>query len=364
MGLVGTLCAAALWLSWRRARSARALVAPLAAFAAGGLLCALLFLPARESLLEYLDKIQGEGFLAGFGVTDVTTVLGGGRVAGMALLATVPVGALAMLVRRHEGGVLATAAIVGPLAAMLVFQPAGMAYAYARYLLVALPILLCVSAWFMTALVRGLVGRAELGDRLAVALGTALVIAVHLSGPRGPWQPDNGPYENTYVSLRRLPVFDVPYPDTPAFYRELARDDSAKRIIEAPPMQSRSILLYRNYYLQHGKETVFGLLTPDMETLTNGPYVRVFDRKLEESSDADYLIVHMNLVIETAAYWNWVYYHAWKDSTNDPDASFKNRHIVYLDPPNAIDPQQLRSLNRRHGMPVYQDETIRVWKLK
>jgi hypothetical protein len=364
VGLVGSIAAAALWLAWRRDRSARALAAPIAAFAVAGVICALMFLPARESLADYLSKIKGQGFLEGIGLLDVPTILAGGRVAGLTLLLGVPLGALVMIAREPRSGILSLAAIAGPLAAMLVFKPNGMAYAYARYVHVALPVMLCVLAWLLVELVRGFGAPTPARDRAAVALGVGLAGLLHWTGPRAPWRTGNGPYDNTYLAMRRLPAFDLPYPETPAFYAQLAEDEAVKKIIEAPPMGSRSILLYRNYYLQHGVDTVFGLLTPKMETLINGPYERVFDRELAETSGADYLIVHMNLGTETAAYWNWVYHHAWAEPAGDPDASYMIRHRIYLDPPGAISMEMVRPLNRRFGRPVYTDERIRVWKLK
>lgn len=362
-GLIVSLAAASLWLVWRRDRTVRALVTPLVCFALAGAVCALMFLPARESLTDYLSKIKGQGFLEGIGLLDVPTVLAGGRVAGALLLVGVPLGATLMIVREHRSGVLASAAIAGPLIAMLAFKPNGMAYAYARYVHVALPVMLVVLGWLLVQLVRGFGAGTPGRDRAAVVLGVGLALALHWTGPRAPWRVSNGPYDNTYLALRRLPPFDEPYPGTPEFYRQLAEDDSVTRIIEAPPMASRSVLLYRNYYLQHGKDTVFGLLMPKLETLLNGPYERVFDRELDQA-DADYLVVHMNVATEAAAYWNWVYHHAWSEPEGDPNASYMIRHRIYLDPPGPINPEMVRPLNRRFGRPVYTDERIRVWKLR
>ena len=365
LGLVATVGLTSLALAWMRGRSLRALAAPVASFALGAVLCALMFLPARESLTDYLGRIQGQGFIEGIGVLDVPNVLAGGWAAGIALLVAVPLGAALLIRRDRAHGLLLAAAIAGPLVFMLVFQPRGMAYAYARYLHVALPFMLLIEGWLLTAAVQGFraAGTPARG-RIAVALGLALVLVLHWSGPRSPLEPSNGPYDNTYLAMRRLPAFDVPFPETPEFYHRLATEDSAAKIIEAPPMGSRSVLLYRNYYLQHGKDTAFGLLTPKMDTLVNGPYERVFDRHLAQNSGADYLVVHMNVALETAAYWGFVYNHAWPEVMNEKDGSFMGRHFIYLDPPGAISPEMVKPLNRRFGKPVFQDEFIRVWKLR
>jgi hypothetical protein len=364
LGLVATVGLTSLALAWMKGRSVRALVAPVVSFALGAVLCALLFLPARETLTEYLRKIQGQGFVEGIGLFDVPTVLAGGRTAGMVMLVGVPLGALLLTIRQRAHGILLTAAIAGPLIFMLIFKPNGMAYAWARYMHVSLPFILLIEAWLLTTIVAGWRAPTPARERIAVALGLALTLGLHWTGPRSPVEPSNGPYDNTYLAMRRLPAFDVPFDETPEFYHRLATDDSVERIIEAPPMGSRSVLLYRNYYLQHGVETVFGLLTPKMETLVNGPYERVFDKNLAENSGADYLIVHMNLALETAAYWNFVYNHAYEPRGNEADASFMIRHFIYLDPPGAISLDMVRPLNRRFGKPVYQDPFIRVWKLK
>jgi hypothetical protein len=362
LGLVAGVALAALGRSWSRAGSARGLAAPLAAFSTAALACALMYLPALEMLLEYLRKIEGQAEVELLGWLDVPTLLAGGRTAGAVLLAAVPLSMAAMIARERANGVLLSAAMAGPLVSVLVVQPPGMAYAWARYLHVALPLMLLLVACLAVAAARGFGAPSRARDVLAVAASVAAVLAVHWTGPRSPRLAPNGPYDNTYLSMRRLPAFDEPFPDTPEFYRQIAADPGVARIVEAPPLGSRSILLYRNYYLQHRKETLFALVTPSNETLVNGPYVRLWDKELEQSSGADYLVVHMNPAAETATYWNWVYYHA---GHQDPaDLSFMMRHFVYLDPPGPLNPDMFRPLNRRFGRPVFQDDFIRVWKLR
>jgi hypothetical protein len=95
VGLVGAVFAVAAWLGWRR-RGARGLVAPVAAFGAGGLLAVLLFLPARATLLDFLGKIQGEAFTETLGPLAVPTLLAGGHAAGAVLLVGAPLAAVAL----------------------------------------------------------------------------------------------------------------------------------------------------------------------------------------------------------------------------------------------------------------------------
>jgi len=355
LGLIAGVGLVAAGLAWRR-DGARGLLAPVASFAAGGLLCALLYLPAQETLRAYLSSIQGEGFTEALGPLDVPAILAGGRAAGAVLLAGVPLAALWMARSGPGRAALCLAPIAGPLLFTLVFKPNGMAYAYARYMMAGLPFMLLLLGWLLATAVRP--------ARSAVVVGAGLVLALYVTGPLSPLQPDNGPYDNTYLSMGRLPAFDVPFVETPEFYRRLASDDSVTRIIEAPPIGSRAVLLYRNYYLQHGKQTVFGLLTPSNETLVRGPYVRVFDKQLDESSGAQYLVVHTDATTEVARYWSYVYHFVWPADPDPSLTSYMTRQLLYLDPPGPLEPKMLRPLSRRFGKPVYEDGFIKVWDLR
>jgi len=356
LGVTFAVGLAAIGLAFARRRRAGDLVPPLAAFALSAVLCGLLFLPAHETLLVYLGKIK-EGRMK-FGMMDVSTLLAGGVIAGWVWTVLVPLGALLLSWRQRTQGLLMAAAILGPLLSELAFQPQGMAYAYARYALGGLPFMLLLLAWLLTAAVRGFGPPRPGRDVTATALGCALIAVCHVTGPRAPWQPQDGPYDNTYTSMRALPAFDEPWTETPAFYRQLAEDDSVEAIIECPTMQSRAVLLYRNYYLQHGKRTYFALFDKN-ETLQHGPYVRMWDKDIKaRTGGASYLIVHLNVAEEVSRYWAFVYNQAWDSRSN---AGFMARHNVYLPPPDNI--SWVLDRLKRFGAPVYQDETIAVFRV-
>lgn len=356
LGVTFLVGLAAMGLAFARERRVADLRAPVVAFALSAVLCGLLFLPAQETLAFYLGKIKAGRMK--FGLMDVPTLLGGGITAGWIWLVAIPVAALGLTLKQASRGLLMTGAIAGPLAFMMIFQPQGMAYAYARYVHVALPFMLLLLGWLVTSLVRGF-GPARPGrDKLALVAGSALVLLGHFTGPLRPGLPDPGPYGNTYTAMRPLPAFDEPFSEMPAFYRQLAADPSVERIIECPVIQSRAILLYRNYFLKHGKQTVFALFDKN-ETLQAGPYVRLWDKDIKsKSGGATYLILHKNVAEEVGRYWAFVYNQAWDSQSN---AGFMARHNVYLPPPDDLSLFIPRL--RRFGEPVYEDAMINVYRV-
>ena len=356
LGVTFLVGVAAMLLAVGRKRRLADVRAPLLAFAFSAVLCGLMFLPAQETLEIYLGKIKSGRMK--FGLMDVPNLLAGGVLAGYVWIALIPLSALLLILRKRTRGLLMAAAVSGPVLFMLIFQPQGMAYAYARYVHVALPIMLLLLGWFLTSLVRGFGPPQVMRDRGALALGCALVLLGHFTGPRAPGLADHGPYGNTYTAMHALPAFDVPFPETPAFYKQLAADDSVTRIIECPAMQSRAILLYRNYYLQHGKQTVIALFDKNA-TLQAGPYARMWDKDVKSrSGGATYLIVHMDVAEEVSRYWGFVYNQAWDSISN---AGFMARHNVYLPPPNNI--SWVLDRLKRFGPPVYRDDSITVFRV-
>jgi hypothetical protein len=260
---------------------------------------------------------------------------------------------------RRTSVLLGWAALLGPLALLLATNPRGMDYAWARYLLSALP--------FLAALVAA--GWLELGARLtrspaaALALGAALLGIQHWTGPIGPRAPDDGAFGNTYLALHALPAFDEPYADTPEFYRTLAADPAASRIVEVPPIYTRAVLLLRNYALQHGKEVLVGWPGEMPLALTGGPYVRLLEL---EPAIADYLVLHKDPLAEVPAYFRFVYDEVWPRVRVPADDTFMRRQETIYGQ-NLLDAERMAPVAARlltaYGPATYKDERILVWRL-
>jgi hypothetical protein len=257
------------------------------------------------------------------------------------------------------------AALLGPLLWLVASRPLGGAYAYARYLMVALPFALMLLGWLFVFCFRRLLGESARTDNLAVAAGTLLCVGIYLAGPLSLSRVNEGPFTNTYLALRALPAFDQPYTGTPEFYAALALDEEVTRVIEVPVLWSRAVLLYRNYFLRHGKETLLGRVGQRGEALSNGPYVWLGEPKLGEATGADYLILHRTPRAEVARYWQFVFAEAWPAVRRAGDDAF----MVF--PHHAPEAQLVSSdtkaveewLAGRFGQPVYDDRDIVVWRL-
>jgi len=356
---------AAIGLAWH-AYGARAGLRALAVFAAAAVLCGLMFLPVFEPLIAYLTKLPEEERARPDGVLGIATLLAGGGYAGI-VEAVLLVAGLVLLVRRQrvEGWLLA-AAVVGPMVFLGATLPHGMEYAYARYLIIALPCILIVCSWVLVAFFERVVpGPAASG--VGVFAGAALVAAVHLGGPLGPRAADSGPFSNTYLAMRDLPAFDRPYVGTPNIYRRIAKDPQAKRIIEAPPLHSRSVLLYRNYFQTHGKEVLIGLARAKDDLRLSGPSAFIGDPNVGRKSGAQYLILHRDLRAEVAGYWKWIYGQVWPQMENVWDRGFMDRHRSFFIPEASV--KEMADalegpLRQQLGPPMYEDDTVVAWRLR
>jgi hypothetical protein len=162
-----------------------------------------------------------------------------------------------------------------------------------------------------------------------------------------------------------VPPFDAPSPVTPPFYRELALDRPDVRIIEAPWLPNRSLRLYRNYYLQHRRQTLAGMFrrgVPGSWT-PEGTHVPLFGPDWNRRLEADYLIVHRHVAQEVARYWAIVY-------GPELDARFPASIAPYMewnrDPGRVLPsflPRQEARLRRTLGEPHYEDRDLLVWRL-
>jgi hypothetical protein len=389
LGFVLAVALAALALALRESRALAGQV--LAAFAAAGGLALLLFLPVFDQVVRYFQEMKSEPPpLDWFGVP---TLLAGGRAAAWIWLVLLPVGCGLCWRERRASVVLAGAGLCGPLALLLFTNPRGMDYAWARYLLSALPFLAALVASALTSLA-GLVARSgesvalavmrsgesvalavmrsgesvalavmRSGESVALVLGAGLLLFQHWAGPLGPSVPQASGYSNTYLAMHELPAFDEPYPAMPEFYRTLGEDPSARCIVELPPLFTRAVLLYRNYALLHGQDVLVGWTSELPRGIQRGPYVRPLEL---EPGQADYVVLHRDQVTEVPAYFRFVFEDAWPRQNEPADETFMLRqetiypqNLVGTDVTDGIAGQ----LRAKYGAAFYKDEYILVWKL-
>jgi hypothetical protein len=355
----------ALWMEAPRRREAGAVASSLAA---GGLACLLLHLPARRSLSQYVSFATTEEYFGGFGFWDVATLMAGSR-GGAVLALVLLLLALAVMVARYRLSRLPLVlGCVGPVVALAVIRPFGDPYAYARYAIPCLPFACIAIGWFVVVAVSRAIPSERGREVGALALGATLAALLFASGPYGVRHTTDGPHGNTYITMFPLPAFDIPWDGAPAFYRELSRSEEVVRIIEVPALVTRTRHLYRNYYLQHGKETWLGIGFPwELKDLPDGPYLSFEDPHWREKSDADYLILHASIGRELSRYWRFVY-GTHRAEAGDPSvAAYMARHSRYAGykGPFASLPAGLREkLRLQLGEPLYLDEEIVVWRLR
>lgn len=356
LGFVLALALAALVLALRESRVLAGKL--LAACAAAAGLALLLYLPVIGQVMRYFREMKPEAPPLDW--LGVPTLLAGGRAAAWAWLLLLPTGAGMIWRESRASVVLAGAALLGPLVLLLFSSPRGLDYAWARYILSALPFLAALAAAALT----GLAGRAtRAGESIAFVLGVGLLLVQHCSGPIGSRAPDVGSYSNTYLAMHALPAFDQPYPAMPEFYRTLAQDASALRVVELPPLFTRAVLLYRNYALTHEKEALVGWTSALPRGIQRGPYVRPLEL---EPGQADYIVLHRDQVAEVPAYFRYVFEDVWPARREPADDTFMLRQETIY-PQNLVGAEitdgvagQLRA---KYGAAFYKDEHILVWKL-
>jgi hypothetical protein len=204
-----------------------------------------------------------------------------------------------------------------------------------------------------------------LGARWGCLAGLALAAAGYLAGPQSPRLSPEGAFANTYLALRPLAAFDAPFDRMPEVYRAIAADPEADRIIEAPILDSRSVFLYRNYFLTHRKQVLMGLVQ-DKDVRLNGPYAFIGDPQVGRKTGAEYLIVHRDAEAEVQDYWGFVYTRAWPALENALDRDFMKQHRIYYMNEDLTGMAQalIPPLEQQLGEPFYEDEMVVVWKLK
>jgi len=333
--------------------------------ALGGAICALAYWPARESLMAFLNEKTQAEYYGGFGPLDIASLITGSRTGAIALAVLALTGVIALL--RESGGrrAMLLFAAFGPPLAVAVVRPYGDAYAYARYLMPSV-VPLCLLVGF--GLSRGSQRIHQLGATAVPLAGGAIALMLGVVGPLAPQHPSSGQHANTYLSMLRLPAFDMPWPGTPAFYRELSARPAAERaglrLVEVPALTTRTRHLYRQYQLQHGLATAVVPLPGEFPRIPDGPYLSFQRPEWQTSLDADYLVVHLNVAQEIASYWQWLYGPQGPGPFAPQAAAFMERHQRYGGLLPRPDPATLAMLRAQLGEPLIAEDELLVWKLR
>jgi hypothetical protein len=341
----------------------RAAAGLLGALALGGLLCIGIHWPAADSLEAFVSAKTRTEYAGAFGPLDVAALVAGGRWVAASLGGLALGGGLWLARRCGPRAWPLLAAALAPAVVIAVVRPFGDAYAYARYVIAAIPPLLVLAAVALDRLAR----RGPRPLRAHGALLTAGVAGIVLvAGPPDPLTDPAPQHANTYLSLYALPAFDAPWPDTPAFYRSLAAEAGSARarsgLIELPALTSRARHLYRHYQLQHGRVTWLAPLPGEFPLLPDGPYVAIAALDRLAASGAEYLVVHRDVAAELARYWAWVY-----GPEGPPVAAagraYMARHERYGGLLPRPSPALVAALTARFGEPVFVDDTLLVYRV-
>ncbi len=299
-------------------------------------------------------------------MSDVAALVFGGRALGQAALGLGCVAAAALLRARGPRALPLFAAAFGPALVIALVAPYGDAYAYARYVLPGLvPFFLLLGSAANDALahrVPASAGRAQLAVASAITL-VALLVALPMvveTATRA-----HGQHANTYLPMRPLAPFDAPWPGASAFYAQLAREVEARpgiTIVEAPALTTRTRHLYRTHQRSHGAHTVLAPLHREFPRIPSGPYVSLTSPAWATASDADYLVVHLDVAREVQRYWDFVYGNP--PRVEGPERAYMERHLRYggLLPPAP--PGLIERMSARYGEPIFRDADIVVWALR
>ena len=366
-GFVAGIGLVALVLAWRErgsATSLRALTPPIVAFGAAAVLCGLLYLPLVAQIKTYIETTAGikEHPSTWFGIP---LLLAGGEASGWVWLVAFPAGLLVLARKRFDVALVCFVSLVGPLVMLLVQMPHGMEFAYARYLMGAVPFIAIAIAAGWCVLVRRFVRDPANGERIALIGGTLLIAASYLGGPFAGAAPKTGAFDNTYLAMRKLPAFDRAWPGAPDIYDEIAALEGDVRVVEAAPISSRAVLLYRSHALRHGKRVSLGWPEEYAGAMHEALFVNLSTVSKDE---ADYVIIHRNLPREVRAYWRFVYDEVWSTIENDADAGFMERHRAHFIAGQEQTSEQfgavLAAIVRAHlGPATYKQKHVLVWKL-
>lgn len=325
-------------------------------------ICLALYMPSFGDLWNFVNARAGFGREEPFTVLDVMGLLAGSPALGIVWAIGLPIAVAAFCIREFRKAVFLVAAIAAPVTGMLVMRPDGMAYAYARYLLPALPFALMLLSWLVVRIASALVKDANRGRYFAFSVGFVLIALNYAAGPLGWRHVDDGPFANNYLSMMPLPAFESKWSETPAFYAELGTDSKAP-IVEIPELVSRAALLYRNYYFQHGRPIVIGTLIFDPPNVPGGPYVHGADVTAMRARRAEYVVVHRNLEEELPQYFRFVFDEVWASNREAGLDSYMARHRSFHQERVDVAPA-IAALEKECGPPVFEDRFVSVWRLR
>jgi len=333
----------------------------LGTFAAAAGLCIALYLPAWEPVWNFIRMVSGRGDASEVISLDVAALLAGSRAAAVVWVACAPAAAVWILVRKRSEAVVLVVSAFAMAFALLLARPIGDVYATARYLIVGLPFLTMLLAWAIVAGVRALGLPRRVSGVAELAAGILAVLVAFAAGPLGLRHVDDGPFAASYLSLMPLPAFDEPWRGGSAFYETLAAEAGPLRVVEAPALADHAVALYRNYYLQHRKPVAIGSVTAEIPADPAGHYVSLDE---VDETNADYLILHVDVARELARYWEYVYAERWRSGEDPGLAAFMAAHEnFHVRPSPPLRPLAVQ-LRRRLGKPFYRDEDVSVWKLE
>ncbi len=327
---------------------------------------ALFYLPALTSLGEFFERKAFAGAGGEFGVGDVLRLLYGNRLFGWAALGLVPA-ALFLLGRRDpRRAFFLGCAALGPVVALLVSRPPGLPYAYARYLLPALPFQWMALAWLFAFGVRKLARKRPSESAISLA-SAALVFLLFLQSPLVSISAATGPFANSNLALTPLPAFDTPWPGRSKFYDVMESTEEDVTLIEAPELWNRSGLLHRNAWLQHQKNIVVGhVWQQDPQRVpAGGPYVNLNEADWRGKLEADYLVFHRTIYKELTNYWDFVWNKCWPEIENPANQAFMDAHSQYGFVKERLEPlwEAEKKLRAQLGKPTYEDPLVCVWDL-
>jgi hypothetical protein len=328
---------------WTEGRSRKEMIRLGGSFAAAALLCLGLHLPAWTPFWDFYRMMVGAPNPFSFGVLDVARLMTGSPASALVWLLGVPAASVWMIRSRRDSAFLLAPAALLPIALLVLQHPYGSQVAYAHYLLTSVPFMLMLMSWALVRGVQRLLPAPRHSGVVAIAAGALLATLAFWDGPLGRDHTDDGPFANTYLSQQSQPAFDAPFGGTPAFYATLAAEDRAVRIIEAPALANLTLLLYRNYYLQHRKEVSLGFFRQRFGV--SGPYVALLDPAQLSASDADYLVFHRDVQAEVRRYWEFAH---------------PGGEAQWVRAPSL---KQLVRLHRILGTPMHESDDLMVWKL-
>jgi hypothetical protein len=317
---------------------------------------ALFLVPAWSSFVELL-RTKPTGSPPGLAPTlAALQLLAGARSPAPAVLFWVLVvaGAGALLRRSPAFATLSALAFCAQLVAMAMLAPVGLAHpvVFARYLLVALPLVLCCAA-------AGLVELADRSRRFGAAAGLAApsvaLLLLVLGGPL----VDRSLQTSSFLASEEMLGFHVPRSRMPAervpsIYERLARELPPGAVLEYTGSPTWSHLNHLIVYQEIHRRRVMFAPQDDNGLFAPGIALRNLVRPLPDAfsaSAARYLVVHRHTARELARLER-------PGAPGLPPFGRELRRRARL-----LGERMARRLTRLWGPPLYLDDDVAVWDL-